>query len=97
MEGYATDAAVIRLVAAGDTPLSATQGITIGGISYGNGGTKSGTKKVEVAKLKDNRNGGGLLSVYMPPGSAALVRLPVAKQAAYEQLAGQSSTPAAMP
>lgn len=72
--GYGPMANVIRLVAPGDNPLSATTGITVAGVTYGNGGVPTGTRKVE--QIDAVVDGSGLkLTLYMPPGSAALVRL----------------------
>jgi hypothetical protein len=73
--GYASRVTVSRLVAAGNYPLTATSGITIAGQSYGNGARVWGKETLEtvnVILVKDMLQFG----VYMPPGSAALVRLP---------------------
>eukprot|EP00878_Enallax_costatus_P030032 GHUV01032636.1.p1 GENE.GHUV01032636.1~~GHUV01032636.1.p1 ORF type:complete len:158 (-),score=18.70 GHUV01032636.1:661-1134(-) len=75
--GYTPTAKVLRLVAPGDNPLSATTGITLAGVTYGNGGVPRGTRKVEQIDVV--ADGSGLkLTLYMPPASAALVRLPKA-------------------
>lgn len=75
--GYTPTANVIRLVAPGSDPLTATSGITIAGITYGDGGVAKGTKKIE--QINAVADGTGVkLTLYMPPGSAALVRLPKA-------------------
>jgi hypothetical protein len=86
--GYAPEAAVIRLTAARSNPLSATSGISIAGVTYGSGGVRSGERRVEVAKTMKNAKGGQMLTVSMPPGSAALVRLPLAKDQAALRTAG---------
>jgi hypothetical protein len=80
--GYAPEAAIIRLTAAGSNPLSATSGISISGVTYGSGGVRSGERRIEAAKTMKNAKGGQTLTVTMPPGSAALVRLPLAKDQA---------------
>jgi hypothetical protein len=73
--GYASRASITRLIAPGPYPLEAMRGITLGGLSYGNGAAINGkpvTEGTNVTLVK------GMLqfSVNMPPGSAALVRLP---------------------
>ncbi|WIA23785.1 hypothetical protein OEZ85_013468 [Tetradesmus obliquus] len=80
--GYASEASVIRMTAAGPNPLSATSGITVAGVSYGLGGAKSGERRIEAAKVSKNAKGGQMLTVQVPAGSAALVRLPLAKEQA---------------
>lgn len=69
--GYGS-ASVTRLVAAGDAPLEAKGGVTLGGITYGNGGKLQGSQVVETVKRESD---GGRLAwrIAMPPGSAALV------------------------
>jgi len=72
--GYDSTATVLRLTAPGPDPLSATQGITLGGVSYGLGGVANGKEVVESVSAVSSK-GETTISVYMPPGSAALVRL----------------------
>ena len=72
--GYDSTATVLRLTAPGPDPLSATQGITLGGVSYGLGGVANGKEVVESVSAVSYK-GETTISVYMPPGSAALVRL----------------------
>jgi hypothetical protein len=75
--GYATSATVSRLIATGPEPLAALNGtISLGGITYGDGIAKSGKERTETLAAT-RKNGSGLeLQLYMPPASAALVRLP---------------------
>lgn len=74
--GYATSASVSRLLASGPDPLSASSGISLAGVTYGNGIAQSGTEATETLAGKAGAAGGLDFSLYMPPGSAALVRLP---------------------
>lgn len=74
-DSYAKSASVARLLAAGSDPLTASSGITLAGVTYGDGTAKSGTEAIEsLAVARSGSNGEMVL--YMPPGSAALVRLP---------------------
>jgi hypothetical protein len=68
----------MRLTAPGPDPLSATQRITLGGVSYGLGGVASGKEVLESVPAVAG-DGRITMSVYMPPGSAALVRLAARK------------------
>jgi hypothetical protein len=71
--GYTTAATVTRLVAQGDDPLSATSGITLGGYHYAVGGVKHGMDASELVPVEP---GTPAWRIHMPPGSAALVRVP---------------------
>jgi hypothetical protein len=72
--GYAAQASVSRLLA---PTLSAKQGISLGGITYGDGAAQRGSPVAERVEAKAAAGGGGLeMQLYMPPGSAALVTLP---------------------
>lgn len=69
-------ASVTRLLASGTSdPLSAKTGISLGGISYGNGGVINGKEAVEQIST-DRVDGNIRITLQMPAGSAALVRLP---------------------
>lgn len=72
--GYNQDANVTRLVARGEDPLSATSGITLGGYYFAVGGVVNGEDASELAPV-DTSTGMTSWSIYMPPGSAALVRV----------------------
>jgi hypothetical protein len=86
--GYATSASVSRLLASSSDPLSATNGISLAGVTYGDGIAKSGTETME-SLASSKSNGSGLeFALYMPPGSAALVRLPRKSVPLYEKAAG---------
>lgn len=80
--GYATTASVARLVAAGSNPLSATGGISLAGVTYGDGIAKTGTETTESLPSSKSNGAGLEFNLYMPPGSAALVRLPRKQQSA---------------
>eukprot|EP00775_Hariotina_reticulata_P005367 gene5367-5602_t len=74
--GYSSEAQVTRLLASGPDPLSATTGISLGGIIYADGGVRQGSAKTEKV-LSDLASDGNIrLTVSMPPGSAAIVQLP---------------------
>jgi hypothetical protein len=66
------DAAVTRLVAAGDKPLETRGpgGITFGGVNIGHGGVKKGSPAIDWVKreLNDDRDA---WRVYMPPARRA--------------------------
>jgi hypothetical protein len=74
---YASNAAVSRLLVSGTAdPLSARKGISLGGITYGDGIAQSGSRKVESLAVKAAAGGGLEVVLNMPPASAALVTLP---------------------
>lgn len=72
--GYGGGAAVTRLVARGDDPLSATSGVTIGGYFFAMGGVQQGSDRTEWVAMNKNE-GMQAWEIYMPPASAALVRV----------------------
>ena len=79
ISGYASQATVSRLIARGSEPLAANNGISLGGFSYIAGGAQIGKEFLEQVPVVLSNNSTSLrLAVYMPPGSAALVRLPTA-------------------
>lgn len=69
---YAARAKITRLVADGANPLSAKNGITMGGYFYGSGGKMLGSEQFDCAN-KESRDGTDCWEVYMPAASAALV------------------------
>jgi hypothetical protein len=71
--GYGA-ASVARLVAAGDAPLQAKGGVSIGGITYGLGGKLQGTPAIETV-ARSASDGKLAWKIYMSPGSAALVTI----------------------
>lgn len=72
-DGYDTPAMVSRLVARGEDPLSATSGITIGGYYYAVGGVEKGEDATETVPMSLTDDDMVSWTIYMPPGSAALV------------------------
>lgn len=74
-QGYDSPAALTRLVARGEDPLSATSGITLGGKYYAVGGAEKGDAASESIPMTPTADGMVSWSVYMPPGSAALVSI----------------------
>lgn len=83
-DNYAKSASVARLLATGSDPLTASSGITLAGVTYGYGIAKSGTESTE--NLAVSRTGSnGEMVLYMPPGSAALVRLPAQRGSVFTE------------
>ncbi|KAF6263669.1 hypothetical protein COO60DRAFT_1698710 [Scenedesmus sp. NREL 46B-D3] len=78
--GYNAPAVVTRLVARGEDPLSATSGITLGGYYYAVGGVQMGADASEIVPDGKDASGFTRWEVYMPPGSAALVRMQLVNQ-----------------
>jgi hypothetical protein len=76
--GYASQASVSRLTARGSEPLSSVNGINLGGIHYRAGGEQVGKEFIEYVPVTKLNTTSLRIAVYMPPGSAALVRLPTA-------------------
>lgn len=74
--GYDSPALVSRLVARGEDPLSATSGITIGGFYYAVGGVQKGDDATETVPMMPTVDGKVSWTLYMPPGSAAVVTIP---------------------
>jgi hypothetical protein len=79
--GYANTATVARLSASSSSPLTANSGISLAGITYGDGIAQSGKETLEtLTSVKPSqealRVGGLEFKLHMPAGSAALVRLP---------------------
>ncbi len=75
------DASVTRLVAAGPRPLSARNQITLGGMGYmPSGSAMRGNTAMERVSVQRGSNGVSSYRVYMPPGSAAVVRLAAPSQ-----------------
>eukprot|EP00878_Enallax_costatus_P009834 GHUV01010268.1.p1 GENE.GHUV01010268.1~~GHUV01010268.1.p1 ORF type:complete len:631 (+),score=180.97 GHUV01010268.1:56-1948(+) len=72
-DGYDSAAEVSRLVARGEDPLSATSSITIGGLYYAVGGVEQGEEVTEIVPMTPTADGRVSWTIYMPPGSAALV------------------------
>ncbi|WIA08610.1 hypothetical protein OEZ85_008039 [Tetradesmus obliquus] len=78
--GYNAPAVVTRLVARGEDPLSATSGISLGGYYYAVGGVLKGADASELVPNEKDSSGLTSWKVYMPPGSAALVRVQLVNQ-----------------
>lgn len=75
---YQSVAHLSRLVAQGDDPLSATSGITIGGHYYSAGCMEQGRDQTLLLEADGGPSNQLTWSIYLPPGSATLVRLPTA-------------------
>lgn len=74
-------ARLTRLVAAGNDPLSATSGVTLGGRSYAAGCVEQGRDQTLLLAADAGPNTQPTWSIYLPPGSATLVRLQPASTA----------------
>lgn len=72
---YDSPALVSRLVAAGQDPLSATSGITLGGYYYAVGGVQRGADASETVQALASADGSRSWAVYVPPGSAAMITI----------------------
>jgi hypothetical protein len=72
---YSAGAALTRLVAQGDTPLAATDGITLGGRFYSAGCELRGADQVLTLDADARPDDALAWSVYLPPGSATLMEV----------------------
>jgi hypothetical protein len=72
---YGPVARLSRLVAQGDTPLAATGGITLGGRFYAAGCVEQGAEQALTLEADAGPSQQLTWSIYLPPGSATLVRI----------------------
>jgi hypothetical protein len=75
---YQSIAHLSRLVAQGDDPLAATTGITFGGKWYAAGCSEQGRDQTLLLEADAGPTKQLAWSIYLPPGSATLVRIPPA-------------------
>jgi hypothetical protein len=73
---YQSIAALSRLVAQGADPLSATNGITLGGRYYSAGCVQQGKDQTLLLQADAGPTKQLAWSIYLPPGSATLVTVP---------------------
>lgn len=74
---YQSIARLSRLVAQGNDPLSATSGITLGGHYYAAGCREQGQDQTLMLEADAGPTQQLAWSIYLPPGSATLVRIPL--------------------